>query len=611
MLPDGEPHVNPIVDQQLYDILGIHIPAAATDHSPYTAAGYVGRMSATLSTGIGAEGPPDGSTTLPDWIGRLRNPDALHVPAIRAIRAINKATNRADYDAAKDALAWVTVSGYFFEGHRRKDSKMSHSGMVFTEVDNLLGRTPAETRDLIVQHPAVMAAWISAGAGGVHIAVAVDPIPQSHDDHTAAYLAVIEALNLPAVAETDDDKSAKNRNRISFISHDPDARIKAPDAPIAPITWEPIDTAPPPGLQPAAGSVTTSDQLWAMRSMTEPDAFGDTAMAIRFITDHKDRLVIAWDPHSLDSAGMGAVPYAVNEMGLLSAGATLGLLWRSTYQRAAQDIRHELNGEKILPRILAKLQTRFENGAKALPAIKDVLGIAISTVQAECPDADELLPPIHHPNDMDADYMVIGCANGLFSIPDWQLLPAARAARYLVTANTGIPFVDGATHKAVDKIAPPHIDDIASALGWMICHPPHRSAWAEVSPPRAGKTIRRQAITKALGDDYVGEIRSAALQRDRREGSGSHNGDHLEFARPRRLVYCPENPKAPDLPMAKQTHRRAHHRRPGRWRKAGPHRNRRASHHPRQPRVNIRSAGRWRRRTGKQSLARALANPAR
>ena len=195
-----------------------------------------------LSTGTGLYGYPDGVTTLPDWVASVRNESAA-VLAVRAMKA-----DPDGYKRRKDRLPWVMLPGdYSAAGRRRQTDAYQPSGMVFCELDAVGdGDTPAQARDSIAEHPAVIAAWLSCGGTGVHLAIAVSPPPQGNLAYHAAWEAAVAALELP---DGVNDAAVKNCNRISYLGADPDAYCAGPDDAVSPVAWAITEPEPEPEPQ--------------------------------------------------------------------------------------------------------------------------------------------------------------------------------------------------------------------------------------------------------------------------------------------------------------------------------------------------------------------------
>ena len=134
-----------------------------------------------------------------------------------------------------------------------------------------------------------------------------------------------------------------------------------------------------------------------------------------------------------------------------------------------------------------------------------------------------------------------------------RLLSPAQARKQLVTAQNDTPWNPDAVHPAVDKIMPRERDDISDYFGWALGHFPLRDFAAEISPPGAGKTMRRRSFQAALGSDYVTTTRAETFQRQRyNRGGTSHNGGVFALGSPAKLCFVPEFQGGTDLVLVNQ-----------------------------------------------------------
>ena len=150
------------------------------------------------------------------------------IAAVRALAAHKnekgpdgKPTEKArTYKAAKDLLAFSIVSGHYTPGHRHSPEpqrpnplKTNHanqfpqceaggayppipSGVRFVELDDLDAAALDAAKACIIEHPSVIACWLSPGGRGLHAFVLVDPKPVTDAHAHAAFAAAAAALGI-------------------------------------------------------------------------------------------------------------------------------------------------------------------------------------------------------------------------------------------------------------------------------------------------------------------------------------------------------------------------------------------------------------------------------
>ena len=108
-------------------------------------------------------------------------------------------------------------------------------------------------------------------------------------------------------------------------------------------------------------------------------------------------------------------------------------------------------------------------------------------------------------SDVDSTMHVLGVANGVVDLNTGQLIPPAEARQYMVTRSTGVQFVLGATHPAVDKLLerqqrnPDNFKWFMQALGYALRGQPSRRLYFLIGEPAGGKSTVLNAIHECLG----------------------------------------------------------------------------------------------------------------
>jgi len=120
------------------------------------------------------------------------------------------------YEKAKKSLLAFTPSGQFLGG-RNQDTLKKYSGIIVLDFDKLTPDQLRSCRELVVDDPYTLAAFISPSGNGLKAFVRTDATPETHKDTFLKIQAYYELLTgLPI------DKSGKDFTRLCFMSFDPD-----------------------------------------------------------------------------------------------------------------------------------------------------------------------------------------------------------------------------------------------------------------------------------------------------------------------------------------------------------------------------------------------------
>ena len=520
-------------------------------------------LSAALSTGKGAQGQPAGETTLAAWVESLRGHSDF-VARLRELKAAalampdDKAAADA-YKAAKDESAWVMLAGKW-PGRRRKQDEWQPSGIVFLESDGLEseGLLAAE-RERLSEAGSVLACYKSAGGVGLHVAAAVWPRPKTAADYKAAWEAASAVLALPGGG----DPAVSNHNRLCYAGQDGAAYLRGAEELVWPVYWE----LPPPPQNGAAlggngngsgggrlveighsggqgsngssnGAAAAAGVAWGARERHSPYQIANrnpVSLGVVFLLDHADALVIANDGNA------AAAYYCDPATGLLDGKLDkLGGLLDITLETLVGGAWEEFSDKKAYAKFCE--WAAGQRGAAGMAKLVKSLPIAIGRLRFDGLESE--LPEIHHPDAMDGEPGVWGCANGLLDIRGElgpELIDPAAARSYLVTANTGVAWNAAAQHEGVDKLFPLAANDWTDYVGWTLGHDPKRDLGCELTKPGQGKSTRREALKAALGDDYITSTRKETYEKQRyNRGGGAHNGGVFQVRRPAKLCFVPE-----------------------------------------------------------------------
>ena len=277
----------------------------------------------------------------------------------------------------------------------------------------------------------------------------------------------------------------------------------------------------------------------------------DVGNAFRLLKKYQKDLVIEYDKDAVEG---GATVYFVQENGLLSRGdSQLRRLLCEVSDEYRREIfecsgsKHNSEGEVVDAGEISDKEMRFvlthASKLKNAPALKATLtqvGAAVAGLLARDEMGDLT---IVYPDQIDADFSVIACANGLVDIATLTIIPPQKARMHFACANTHVRFDPNATHPAVDTVLPlePKTSSMAALheyLGWCLTHTPQRDLGAQVTAPNSGKTVIENGILFSLGD-YASSMRCEGLQVSRHglaKGSHTHNGDLFDLASPVRIA---------------------------------------------------------------------------
>ena len=179
-----------------------------------------------------------------------------HLEAIRegkyagGVNAVRVARGTAAYTQLKHLLPAVCWGAYLPDGRKQSDLD-GLTGLVFLDWDQHEGAPNAELREAekarFAQLEGVVACYKSCGGDGLHIVVAVDPVPTDKFEYAQAWRCCVQKFQLRA--GKGNDISVKNANRLAIVSADPAAHINL--------------AAPPLQWTPTAGSSAGGAFCWA------------------------------------------------------------------------------------------------------------------------------------------------------------------------------------------------------------------------------------------------------------------------------------------------------------------------------------------------------------
>ncbi len=265
----------------------------------------------------------------------------------------------------------------------------------------------------------------------------------------------------------------------------------------------------------------------------------DPANCLRFLADFGDRLTIAYDKddpcvdiYALEDNGRLSSIQArkllmqTGQRYLLAACTAAGMrLSEREHVEVFQDARRVIQDSYFgkVSRVIRMVLMQLEEAG---------VGHGVRMVQRA---------------EMDANRRYLGAPNGIIDLQTGQLAPLDTARKLLVLASIPDDYDPNALHPDCDRLFPPlgegdpddlHRQRIYAAVlqNW-----PSRQLIAELCPSGAGKTTEKNAVQRALGDQYIVEMDPVAwVATGRRYGGDPHNGDRLKLRLPARIAYTAE-----------------------------------------------------------------------
>ena len=280
------------------------------------------------------------------------------------------------------------------------------------------------------------------------------------------------------------------------------------------------------------------DGVVTLESLTAPsqDTATEAANATRFLVDHADRLVVAYNEDDLLPADV----YAYTERGTLSVGPLEGMMLETSGRHMALVMKLD---KKALGRAeIVRHAQRFDNALR-LPVVIANLRGAIARLRRA-----DLLPEslvIKARSDINGHLQYMGAPNGVLNLFTGLMLPPDEARATFTTAQIPDPYDPEATHADVDVIMPeeptsPEMEWWSKTRGILFTRAPAKEIIAMLTPPDSGKTVISNCDRDAFGPSYVNSLRPQTLQKSDYSGPSSYNNGLLLFGNGMRILYMPE-----------------------------------------------------------------------
>ena len=223
---------------------------------------------------------PVGSLSLPDlkkWIRHNEGPAGL--PDLRvmteAIRThYGKYGKNSDYKRRKLELPAITPAGIF--SPRNTSGLHQHSGYIPLDFDNLSSAEDKVTVLAQLKELSFVAFAALSVADGVWALAAVDPVPTTAQEHTAAWRAVVEAVQ-QQIVDVQIDQTGNDLPRARYVAADHNAHINYA---AVPFHWSPIQRADSPKPLAIERSRPSPAEVESMLQVIDPDCDRNTWIKI-------------------------------------------------------------------------------------------------------------------------------------------------------------------------------------------------------------------------------------------------------------------------------------------------------------------------------------------
>ena len=297
-----------------------------------------------------------------------------------------------------------------------------------------------------------------------------------------------------------------------------------------------VDPAnPAPSVGSAQGS--SADRLQAPEP-THVNA-NEPANCRRFLADFGDRLTIAYD--EVDPC---VDIYALEDNGRLSS-IRARMLLMETAQRYLQAACKASGGRLVEKEHFVVFRDASQvSQASYFDKVSRVIRMVL--MQLEETEVRHGVRMVQRA-EMDANRRYLGAPNGIIDLYTGQLAPVETARNLLVSASIPDDYDPDACHPDADRLFPPPGEGDPDALhrqrvyAAILQNWPRRQLIAELCPSGSGKTTEKNAVQRALGDQYVVEMDPVAwAPSGRRYGGDPHNGDRLKLRLPARIAYTSE-----------------------------------------------------------------------
>lgn len=145
---------------------------------------------------------------------------------INSIRLLKSEGSKAEADAIKGELPAILMGEYEeLTGGTAQDKAMAHNGIMVMDVDNIGQAVAEELRQLILASP--VASYIAftfiSPSGGLKVGVMTDYRKHEPVWYQHCYKKIFKLFVKLGAPESNLDKSTCNFNRLTYLSHDPDA----------------------------------------------------------------------------------------------------------------------------------------------------------------------------------------------------------------------------------------------------------------------------------------------------------------------------------------------------------------------------------------------------
>ena len=276
------------------------------------------------------------------------------------------------------------------------------------------------------------------------------------------------------------------------------------------------------------------------RDPREPVDVSPGAIAARVIQKFGGELLIVRLPRRIGRRSRNktefSTGFALGPNGIWEAG---GDTWNRWLREIAADMRQGILatvgslGDRVVSGALASIQ-RIRRPSMVQQVREMLLGEleGLRSEGVRCSDVT-----VCRAEDLDADMIVIGAANGVVDLRTRRLLPPEEGRPYLVTVHAAVDYDPKATHEDVDKLFL-HFDPLVRAwwwrvLGYHMWGSPSRRFYVVEGPKGGGKSTLANALGATLGP-YCCRPQDSSLEVSK--VTAGLNPEQLKFGPPYRFA---------------------------------------------------------------------------
>ena len=160
---------------------------------------------------------------------------------INSIRQLKAEGRNAEAKAIKDNLPVMLMGEYKdLNGGFAQDKAMAHNGIMVIDVDGIAMSTAEELRQLVMSSPLgpYLAFTFLSPSGGLKVGIKTDYRIQDNEHYKFMYKKMMKAFIKVGIPAEKADGSTCNFNRLTYLSHDPDATFNPKPSTLSLKRWQ-------------------------------------------------------------------------------------------------------------------------------------------------------------------------------------------------------------------------------------------------------------------------------------------------------------------------------------------------------------------------------------